>query len=70
MPLEKGKSNKAVSDNIRTEMDSGKPQKQAVAIALNLAGKSKHKPYPPNGDLPHRKGDSTMTAMNLNRYRK
>lgn len=40
MPLAKGKSKKAVSQNIRTEMKAGKPQKQAVAIALNTAGLS------------------------------
>ena len=40
MPLNKGKSKKAVSENIKTEMAAGKPQKQAVAIALNTARKS------------------------------
>jgi hypothetical protein len=35
MPLSKGKSEKAVSKNIKTEIAAGKPQKQAVAIALN-----------------------------------
>lgn len=37
MPLIKSKSKKAVSSNIKTEMAAGKPQKQAVAIALNTA---------------------------------
>lgn len=40
MPLIKGKSKKAISSNIRTEVEHGKPQKQAVAIALNVARKS------------------------------
>lgn len=40
MPLIKSKSKKAVSKNIETEMNEGKPQKQAVAIALNVARKA------------------------------
>jgi hypothetical protein len=41
MPLKSGKSNKAISSNIKTEMAAGKPQKQAVAIAMSKAGKSR-----------------------------
>lgn len=43
MPLKSGKSKKAISSNIRTEMAHGKPQKQAIAIAMRKAGKSKKK---------------------------
>lgn len=41
MPLIKSGSKKAVSQNIKAEIKENKPQKQAVAIALNVARKSK-----------------------------
>lgn len=42
MPLKKGSSRSAVSRNIKELRHSGRPQKQAVAIALKKAGKSRN----------------------------
>ncbi|MFA5898832.1 MAG: hypothetical protein WC829_06930 [Hyphomicrobium sp.] len=41
MPLKKGSSKKTVSSNIRTLMHEGRPQKQAIAISMSKAGKSR-----------------------------
>ena len=41
MPLKSGKSNKVVSQNIRELVNSGRPVKQAAAIAYSAAGKAK-----------------------------
>jgi hypothetical protein len=43
MPLKKGSSKEIISENIKTEMEAGKPQKQAIAIAFSVAGKSNKK---------------------------
>ncbi len=43
MPLKRGSSKKVISENIREMRKAGKPQKQAVAAALNNARRSKPK---------------------------
>ena len=43
MPLKSGSSKATIASNIKTEMAAGRPQKQAIAIAMSKAGKSKPK---------------------------
>jgi hypothetical protein len=49
MPLVKGKkarTKEGFSENIKREIEAGKPQKQAVAIAYSEARRSKKKKTP------------------------
>ena len=43
MPLEQGSGKKVVSDNIKELVNTGRPQRQAVAIALSEARRNKKK---------------------------
>lgn len=44
MPLKKGRSKKVIGQNIATEIKAGKPKDQAIAIAMDKAGKKKPSP--------------------------
>lgn len=55
MPLKKGYSKNSVSANIKAEIDAGKPQKQAVAIALSTARTAAKKAGKPS-KAPAKKG--------------
>lgn len=56
MPLKKGYSKATVSSNINREMSAGKPQKQAVAIALDTARKAAKKAGKPSKAPAMKKG--------------
>lgn len=45
MPLSKGPGPKSFSKNVKTEMEHGKPQKQAVAIAYAVKRRGQHKAH-------------------------
>jgi len=44
MPLQGGGTPQAFSNNIKTEMNAGKPQKQAIAIAYSEKAKTTGQP--------------------------
>jgi len=68
MPLKKGSSKKVVSTNIKELMNTGRPQKQAVAIALKTAGKSKRPVRRNEGSS--EKGEMSYASRPASTYRR
>lgn len=50
MPLLPGSSKEVISENIRTERNAGRPEKQAIAIAFANARRGKKAP---KAKMPH-----------------
>lgn len=68
MPLKRGRSQATISANIRELRASGRPQKQAVAIALDAARRSGGKKGKKRG---RRKGSKPRdTAEAVSRFRR
>ncbi len=66
MPLEKGSSHEAVSENIAEMVNSGHPQKQAVAAALKEAGLSNRDAVPEAAPVASNIPDIVTPADSLN----
>lgn len=62
MPLVKGKSDKAFKENMKTEVDSGKPQKQALAIAYSVQRRTGKKKMASGGLV---KGSQNTNESNI-----
>lgn len=62
MPLIKSKSKKAFEKNISTEMEHGKPQDQALAIAYSVKRKAAGKKMAKGGSVGYTKENDAMTG--------
>lgn len=67
MPLLKSRSKKSMSKNIETEMDAGKPQKQAVAIAYSIMKRAK-KNKMAQGGLSDPEDQKSVDEMRISEY--
>lgn len=66
MPLESGSSKEVISRNISREVHAGKPHDQAIAIAMNKAGKSRSDTVPCSPEMrekAHKVLDSMLTRF-------
>lgn len=61
MPLMNGKSPKAFSKNVSTEMNAGKPQNQALAIAYSMKRKAAAKKMAEGGVASHEHSETCMS---------
>lgn len=65
MPLINGSSQKSVSKNIATEMNSGKPQKQSIAIALSEARRARKRKLAFGGEIDAKEDVSPMPTVGM-----
>lgn len=70
MSLKRGTSRATVSENVKREMAHGKPQKQAVAIALKAAGRSKYQQDPGHKKVPKKTAEKQGRAALQRRTQK
>ena len=63
MPLKKGSSQKTISTNVGELISSGRPQKQAVAIALNTARHAKAEGGPMRSPAPAGASDGVQLPL-------
>jgi|HubBroStandDraft_1064217.scaffolds.fasta_scaffold02177_10 hypothetical protein len=53
MPLVESGAKEAVGENIRREREAGKPERQAIAIALNVQREAQHAHHDPEHKEAH-----------------
>lgn len=68
MPLIKSASREAVSENIRREMEDGRPRKQAVAIALRVQRDARRKKMAKGGGVGYAPGGNVKIGPQSNPF--